>query len=282
MMNLKKPLPPNRKLSDLENHYLIERGIAEKIKNSGPEERKAIYATMYQDLFTHVPDHPRLTRRENEEETMKVNNEKYNLIKRYISKNTVFVEFAPGDCKFSLELTKHVKFVYGIDISDQRNLKQIFPDNFELVVYDGYSLDKIKENSIDIVFSDQLIEHIHPDETKSHFQLVHRILKNGGIYIFMTPHALSGPHDISEYFSDEPNGFHLKEWTYSELREMLDKSDFLDYTLLSFWSAKGITFRLPFLYFETCEYIVGKLPKRHARIISKYLIPTIMCMYTKL
>ena len=75
----------------------------------------------------------------------------------------------------------------------------------------------IDEESLDIVFSDQLIEHFHPEETELHFRLVNRILKKGGKYIFRTPHALTGPHDISKYFCDEPEGFHLKEWTFSEL-----------------------------------------------------------------
>jgi len=279
-MELKKPLPPNRSLKDLENHYLVEKRIAEKIKKSNPEERKKIYATMYDDLFRQVPDHPRLARREDELETICVNKEKYNLIKKYISKSTAFVEFAPGDCKFASELANHVKYIYGVDISDQRNLKQQFPSNFKLIIYDGYSLEGIKKNSIDVVFSDQLIEHIHPDETKSHFQLVHHILSKGGMYIFRMPHALSGPHDISGYFCDEPEGFHLKEWTYTELVKMLD-GEFNAQKLIPFWSIKGISFRMSLSYFETCEKILGFLPKRYTRKISKLFIPNITCIYVK-
>ena len=94
------------------------------------------------------------------------------------------------------------------------------PRNFELIVYDGYELP-IPDNTIDVVFSDQLIEHFHPDDTLFHFRLVRRILKPGGVYVFRTPHGFSGPHDISQYFCHSAKGFHLKEWTYVELSRLL-------------------------------------------------------------
>jgi hypothetical protein len=53
----------------------------------------------------------------------------------------VFAEFAPGDCRFSFELCQHVAHVYGIDISDQIGDVEGIPDNFSLIIYDGFNLD---------------------------------------------------------------------------------------------------------------------------------------------
>jgi hypothetical protein len=50
-----------------------------------------------------------------------------------------------------------------------------------------------------------------------HLEMAFEALKPGGCYIFDTPHAFSGPHDISRLFSPTPQGFHLKEWTYREM-----------------------------------------------------------------
>jgi len=73
---------------------------------------------------------------------------------------------------------------------------------------------------------DQFIEHLHPDDVLLHFQLAHRLLRPGGKYIFATPHRFSGPHDISRLFSDVPQGFHLKEWTYRELAAVVKAARF--------------------------------------------------------
>jgi len=278
-VRLRRPLPPNRSFEQIKNHYLVEKAIAERLKHANRGNRKLIYATMYNDLFSQVPDHPRLTRREDERVTIKVNRFKLSLIRGFLDKSTVFVEFAPGDCRFAMEVAKYVKSVYGIDISDQRGSNYNIPDNFKLIIYDGYNLEEIEKNSVDIVFSNQLIEHFHPEDTKLHFELVHRILKEGGKYVFLTPHAFTGPHDISVYFSDIPEGFHLKEWTYSELKQMLTVLKFSQFH--SYWIARGIKLKMPYIYFKICEKVLGLFPKEHVRVVSKYLIRRISCVAIK-
>ncbi|MEG4320534.1 MULTISPECIES: class I SAM-dependent methyltransferase [unclassified Microcoleus] len=278
-MKLKKTLPPNRSFEQIQNHYLVEKAIADRIKVSSLEDRKLIYATMYDELFGKVPDHPRLTRRDNEQLTLIANKNKLATLSGLIDQSTVFAEFGPGDCRFAMEVAKYVNCAYGIDISDQRNPNHNAPDNFKLIIYDGYSLEGIEENSIDILFSDQIIEHFHPEETQLHFQLAYRILKKGGKYIFITPHAFRGPHDVSAYFSDEPECFHLKEWTYAELHQILSQ---LGYSKLdSYWCAKSIKFRMPNFYFEVCEKVLGLFPRQYIRVVAKYLIPNIFCATIK-
>lgn len=278
-MKLLKKLPPNRSYQQVYNHYMVEKELANRIKSSNREERKHIYATMYDELFSKVPDHPRLTKRNSKIISNKSAEKKLNFLKSFVDKSKIFVEFAPGDCRFSYNISKYFKTVIGIDISDQRNKTDSVPDNFKLVIYDGYNLNAIKDNSIDIMYSDQLIEHFHPDETMSHFKIVHRLLKQGGKYVFCTPHSYSGPHDVSQYFSYEPECFHLKEWNYKELKELLKE---LGYTKFQgYWVAKGLKFRMPILYFETVERILSLFPKRRIRTIAKYLIPMIFIVAYK-
>lgn len=274
-MKLKRRLPKNRTFDQIKNHYLVESDIAKKIKNSNFEERKKIYASMYDELFKKVPDHPRLTIRDNPELTQKSNASKFAQLRGKINSNDVFVEFAPGDCKFSFVVSRHVKEVIGIDISDQKTASENIPKNFKLIIYDGYNLDSISEKSVDVAYSDQLIEHFHPEETRPHFEIVYRILKNGGRYFFRTPHAKSGPYDVSMYFSDEPTCFHLKEWTYTELYSLLSNIGFEK--IKSFWFAKKIRIRLPKYYFTIFEFILSFFPNNFRRNISKLLIPCILC-----
>jgi SAM-dependent methyltransferase len=69
----------------------------------------------------------------------------------------------------------------------------------------------------DAIYSIDVLEHLHPDDTPSHFTSVFRSLAPGGRYIVMTPHAHVGPHDVSRYFDPVPTGFHLKEYTYRDV-----------------------------------------------------------------
>ena len=278
-MQLKKSLPQDRTYDQILNHYKVEKAIAERIKKSNREERKQIYASMYEELFQKVPDHSRLTRRKDEEQSNKANKDKFLLIKSLINNKTVFAEFAPGDCQFSFEVANHVSQGFGIDISDQHNPSIIPPENFKLIVYDGYNLSEIPDNSIDVLFSDQLIEHFHPEETQLHFEIAYRILKKSGKYIFRTPHRYSGPHDISKYFSDEPEGFHLKEWTYSELKPVLRNAGF---SLISArMMRKRVLLWLPFTYFEICEKVLGRYPRAKIRTIADLILHGIVIVANK-
>jgi len=149
------------------------------------------------------------------------------------------------------------------------------PDNFDLIIYDGYNLP-VEENSTDVVFSDQLIEHLHPEDTEFHFQLVRNILRPQGVYVFRTPHRFSGPHDVSRYFSDEPEGFHLKEWTYSEIARVLKRLKYSSWFGYK-WTKRNLV-KKPFAYFVVIERILGLLPKRLKKIVSRGLFSRYITM----
>ena len=276
---LKRKLPPNRSYGQVYNHYLVEKSIADRLKISNREERRHLFASMYDELFSKVPDHPRLTRRKSEEETRRENKTKYSILSRYLRSSSVVVEFAPGDCRFSHEISKNAKFVYGVDISDQRNPDDPNPDNFRLIVYDGYSLPEVENNSCDVIFSYQLIEHLHPEDTLEHFNLAHKILKAGGIYVFQTPHAFSGPHDISGFFCDDPEGFHLKEWTYKEMMSLIEKVGYKSF--ISRIALPGLDMQVPNMYFVILEGLLGLFSKKIIRRVSGRMIPNLYAVAVK-
>ena len=257
-MKLLKPLPQDRTYKQVLNHYLVEKAIADKLKSASREERKVIYATMYDELFRQVPDHPRLIRRKDERLTQIENESKLSLVRNFLNASDIFVEFAPGDCRFAMEVARYVKRVYAVDISDQRDQTFAMPRNFSLLIYDGYTLDKIHGSSVDLVFSDQLIEHLHPEDTKLHFELVYHILKPGGKYVFRTPHAFMGPSDVSMFFSRKPQGFHLKEWTYTELNKLLKELHFKEICAISV--GKNGKKNLPYIYYQLCECMINMVP----------------------
>jgi SAM-dependent methyltransferase len=200
-------------------------------------------------------------------------------VHEFLDSASVFVEFAPGDCRFALEVANHAKTVYAVDISDQRGQGSRIAENLVFITYDGYQLDEVQSDSVDLVFSDQFIEHLHPEDTRIHCELVHRVLKPGGKYVFRTPHAYTGPHDVSRYFSHEPQGFHLKEWTYIELGQLLEGLGYSRFYAI--WIAKGIKLKVPYLFCQACEHVLNVLPKKCKRPLGRYLLPSICIVAVK-
>jgi len=78
---------------------------------------------------------------------------------------------------------------------------------------------------------------------------MYKMLKYKGKYVFRTRHTLTGPYDVSEYYSYEPECFHLKEWTFTGINKVImEEGNSKFYT---YWNAKGVSIKLPTLYFKS-------------------------------
>ncbi len=268
----------NRTIERLRYHYEVERELAEKLRHSTREQRTNLYKTLYDELFQRVPDHPRLRRIENPESLARAVEARMTILRPLLNDVETFLEFAPGDCRLAFEVANYVKKVYAVDISDQSGKIKNIPSNFELIVYDGYNLD-LPKASIDLVFSYQFLEHLHPDDVELHLQLAFSLLKENGVYLISTPHAFSGPHDISVYFSDTPQGFHLKEWTYSEVLQISKQIGFKQMLIYRF--GRFLTLDILNRINLVLESIVGKLPRNLQRKISRRTFNSITVLLKK-
>lgn len=211
--------PDANENESLRRHFEVERELARRLRHSTRAERTPLFRTLYDELFQRVPDHSRKLRREDPEATARAVEARLCLLEPFLPGVQTFLEFAPGDCTLAYAVCPRVSRVLAVDISDQTGSLSRPPANFKLLVYDGYHLD-LPDQSVDLAFSYMFLEHIHPDDVEDHFRLIWRLLRPGGIYAFATPHRFSGPHDISRNFSDEPEGFHMREWSYRELTDI--------------------------------------------------------------
>ncbi len=106
------------------------------------------------------------------------------------------------------------------EITNERGRKHVetFP-NLTWRNSDGVHCDNYEDPcSFDVAISTSFIEHLHPEDVPAHFNGISKILKRDGKYIFITPHILFGPSDISIVFKSETaQGLHLKEYSYKDL-----------------------------------------------------------------
>jgi SAM-dependent methyltransferase len=139
----------------------------------------------------------------------------------------VFLEVGAGDCALSIEVARRVREVYAVDVCSRLSENARFPDNLQLILSDGVSIP-VAVNSVSLAYSYQLMEHLHPEDAVDQLRNIHKALAPGGRYLCVTPNRLVGPHDISKYFDEIASGFHLKEYTATELVELFRRIGFAE------------------------------------------------------
>ena len=104
------PVPPSEGLSRsrLRRHYEIERALADRLRNASKEERPSLYAQVYDELFRRVPE---LRRVGDPQARAYVIGLQAQILKPFLSLETVFLEVGAGDCALALHLAPSARTV---------------------------------------------------------------------------------------------------------------------------------------------------------------------------
>lgn len=254
-----------RTQAQIREHYEIEKQIAAELRESTAEQRKSLYTSAYDELLQKVPHHPCLTGKNSAEESARrVSYEMANL-KPFLKESDIFLEVGPGDCAVSCAVARRVQKVYAIDVSKEITKNLEAPPNFELILSDGSSID-VPANSVDVAYSNQLMEHLHPEDSFRQLQNIFRVLKPGGTYFCSTPNRLSGPHDVSRDFDSVATGLHLKEYTVTDLDQLFREIGFSKTQVYLRFGEKRVF--LPVRIFKIGEKMLDALPNSLRKIVT--------------
>ncbi len=208
-----RPLPSDRDPEELRRLYLLEKDLADQLRSAAESERPSLYGELYDRYFRALPEE--LTPRPSAQQTIL----QKRLISPFLRHDTVFLEIGSGDGSLARSLATEVGEVWTVEASavvaeggdvPAPNFHHVLPKDADR---------RIPLDSIDLAFSCHFLEHLHPADLGPHLQQVLRWLKPGAPYVAITPNRLHGPHDISGYFSDQPEGFHLREYSFYDLAE---------------------------------------------------------------
>ncbi|WP_317105212.1 class I SAM-dependent methyltransferase [Chroococcidiopsis sp. SAG 2025] len=256
--------------------YEIEKQLARILRNSTRQERQRLqlYTSLYDEFFQKVPSHTQLKQKLGAETWAEVVAQTMQFLKRFLKHNSTFLEIGAGDCSVSLEVAKYVEKAYAVDVSNEVTKGLKIPPNCEVVVSDGVSIP-VPVNSVDIVYSNQLMEHLHPDDAFDQLKNIYKALKPGGLYICSTPNRLSGPHDVSQCFDEIATGFHLREYLISELYKLFCEVGFSRVIFCK--SQKRIHLELPLnpivvSLIQVSEKVIGSFPYAVRRKVANRLI----------
>ena len=202
------------------------------LKEQDPQKRMILSGEYYNNIFTNPLEDISL------DPQNKIRN--YGFIPDMIEKEKdlfrekIVVDFGCGAGPSTELISRYATYVYGVDCSSviieeaKKNFGHL--ENAQFLSLEKIELS-LEDETIDVVYSNDLIEHLHPSDAFTHFQEVWRVLKKGGKYYFWTPGSRTGPHDFTSNFC--PKGFgilsqasHIKEYDLNELMDILKMSKF--------------------------------------------------------
>lgn len=154
------------------------------------------------------------------------------IIKKRLRKESSVLDIGCASGNLIMALTLNGYDARGIDVSSEliktakKRLQTITKSN---LIINADFLRYAIERTFDCVVLDNVIEHFHPDDISDILEKCHKIVNENGYIIILTPHRFSGPHDISKHFvplGSKAMGFHLKEFSFTELHDLLKLAGF--------------------------------------------------------
>ena len=256
----------------LDTHYEREKRLAARIMNAPAGERAEVSLGAYDELFSTITWHDGHHAGAEREAKLR---EIYAPYLRRVGPGDEVLEVGCGLGEQARWFAERCRRYTGIDISEEvLTLRDTLPENVDLRIVDAVNLHPFDDDSFDVVFSSQLVEHLHPEDVPVHMEEMARVLRPGGRYMLETPNRVTGPHDVSRAFDDVATCFHLKEWTNGEILQVMREAGFRRFRSPLFRQAAydrnprlaGLA-EFPTDWKRPVESLVGRLPaKRRQRL----------------
>lgn len=204
--------------------YELERTLRRRILDSPPQRRAQVVSQAYQELFRTFPDHSAF--QETPESRRAVGQRQAGMVAPLVRPGGHVLEVGCGRGDTLAALAARGCVCTGTDPSQEMiDLCRQY-DGIDFRIGTAERLTFPGE-SFDLVFSMQVLEHLHPDDVPLHFAEALRVLRRGGTVAVETPNRRTGPQDISRGFSPTAEGLHLKEWTVGELAQVMRAAGFV-------------------------------------------------------
>jgi SAM-dependent methyltransferase len=256
--------------AELREHFEIERELAAKLRSANSrEERRRLYGEVYRERSERISHHPLVQEADDPRARAASVRPQVRLLKPFLHPHSHFVEVGAGDGAVTRAIAPHVKRAVALDVTDAL-FRGEDSDTLELRVFDGFDLG-VTAGSVDVIYSHDVVEHLQEEDMLEQTSLIHQALARGGVYVCVTPNRLSGPHDISRHFSDKPEGFHLREYTVTELAHAFRAVGFTRINIVLSKSGYHLTPPIPARAIRRLEIRLEQLPATLRRSASRTL-----------
>jgi SAM-dependent methyltransferase len=203
-------------------HLQLEAELTDRLLNSAQEERFDIFVDAYTRLYAELPWLNKISEPSTEHDLL--------AWKALIGSQKRVYEIGSGRGRLIKYLALQGNECVATEITRERGARFVNNPIANMTWHqtDGVHLSEFEnEGFYDYVISDQVFEHLHPDDHRTHFLEARKILKSGGAYILRAPHGSAGPHDLSRVVgSTIPVFMHLFEPRYVDLSRLMKLANF--------------------------------------------------------
>lgn len=232
----------------------FERAAARRLLSASQCERPALYLSIYAEYFRKFGASGSC----NDGSARKTRHQ-VAFLKPFMRNGVnTFMEFGSGNGHVCVAMSAFAKRVIGVDIAANRDAPRDAPANCHFVTANITSR-LVEDGTVDVLYSSQVLEHLHPDDCVIVVRNAFAALKPGGLFINIVPNWLTGPHDISKYFVNRAEGLHLHEYDNRELSKLLCESGFE--SCQSYVGTHSICFPLPSKLVGALETVSQAFPQ---------------------
>ncbi len=219
------------KLTGIPSRFLIEAFTLEKkfhkaiLQETSFSKRLDMYRELYQTVYS-------IYRKAKIDKNRNSKGKTVRLFRRELEHKSI-LDIGCGEGHFLSALDARIKHkrLTGIDVAIPPPEKQ--PPGIEFI---SSNVIQFKLNhSYDVVFSDQVLEHIAPADLGLLLNSVRSVLAPDGIFIINMPHKFFGPNDVTQIVDYSrtgrvpAQGAHLNESSYTEMIPLLRQHGFADF-----------------------------------------------------
>jgi SAM-dependent methyltransferase len=248
-------------------HYEVEVELACRLRDAPKQQRlDGLYTSIYAERLERIAEHPLVVQARNKEAREDATKRQLALLRPLLTPRTVFMELGPGDCALAIAVARRVRDVFAIDVTDALVGDDRRPANFHYVGTNGVSVP-VTPGTVDVAYSNQVLEHLHPDDAADHLRGIYAALAPGGRFICVTPNRLSGPWDVSRHFDPVATGLHLREYTITEVVEALEAVGFF-VSLFATYKCRHLLPWVPKPLVRTLESGLERLPRSMRRRLA--------------
>ena len=208
-------LPPDdRRRAQFEHerkyHFLL-------LEEGDPQKRKALYNEAYGQLYAQFFS-------ESSGVTEFGTMDYFVRMLRRWGEGRAVLDIGCGLGTATLQFAQYAREAIGLEVDGdvvarcQARFEEAGRPNARALAFDGTTIP-LPDASIDLAYSNNVLEHLHPDDAEAQTREVFRVLSPGGRFVCITPPRRTGPHDISKFFLPKghlPEGLHLKEYDLLE------------------------------------------------------------------
>jgi SAM-dependent methyltransferase len=212
---------PKVGLDEVKAQALLEGELTDRLLLSTPDNRWSEFSAAYGRLFSELPW------RQSAGDGQDLRD--FQCWSALVGRNKTLLEIGSGGGQLIRSLAARGHSCFASEVTPERGEKFVPPeDGVTWVRMDGVHLTRfVDESAFDVILSDQVFEHLHPDDQLDHMREARKALRDGGRYILRAPHRAAGPRDLSEVFGlDEAVFLHLCEPDYGMMRDLCRRAGF--------------------------------------------------------